>query len=399
MIALVDMDCFFAQIEQMDNPAWQDRPVAVTNGELGSTIITSSYQARAFGVHTGMHLKQARQLCPGLIQAPSRPYRYAAVSTTIMEALVDITPDIEVFSVDEAFLDLSRCQQLYRGAQDIGERIKYKVLSASGLRCSVGISGDKTTAKFAAKQDKPDGLKIIHPDLAEQTLAPEPVTALSGINKGIASFLARYGIIHCGDMMRVPMSLLAKRFGNPGRRIWLMAQGRDPEPLNFNVKPPKTIGHGKVMPPQTREKRVILTYLQHMSEKVAARMRCFHYQAECFFIGLKTQQGWLRTKARAGFYTNDGKVIYQLCESFLHYYWQGQGVSQVQVIALSPREGHQLDLFNQEDPQRQQVNTTMDNVNQRYGELTLAPARLLDKSKMPNVIAPAWKPQGHRKTI
>lgn len=399
MIALVDMDCFFAQIEQLDNPVWRRAPVAVTNGELGSTIITSSYEARAFGIKTGMRLKQARQLCPELIQAPSRPYRYAAVSSRIMEALVDITPDIEVFSVDEAFLDLSRCQQLYQGAWDVGEQIKRKVFSVSGLNCSVGISGDKTTAKFAAKKNKPDGLMIIHPEQAEQHLAPELVTELSGINKGIGSFLARYGIIRCGDMKRVPMSLLAKRFGNPGRRIWLMAQGRDPAPLQFNVDPPKTIGHGKVMPPQTSEKAVILTYFQHMSEKVAARMRCFHYQAEGFFIGIKTEHGWLKTKASPGFYTDDGKVIYQLCETFLSLYWKGQGVWQVQVTALSPRQGKQLDFFREENPQRQDVNLAMDKVNQRYGELTLAPARLLDKSKMPNVIAPAWKPRGPRKTI
>lgn len=399
MIALVDMDCFFAQIEQRDNPDWEEEPVAVTNGEQGTAIITSSYQARAFGIHTGMRLKQGRQLCPGLIQAPSRPYRYAAVSSRIMEALVDITPEIEVFSVDEAFLDLTRCQQLYCGARDIGERIKNKVFSVSGLTCSVGISGDKTTAKFAVKKGKPNGLNIIHPDLAEQTLAPERVTELSGINNGIGRFLVHYGIVYCGDMKRVPMSLLAKRFGNLGRRIWLMAQGLDPEPLSFNVKAPKTIGHGKVLPPQTREQTVILTYFQHMAEKVAVRMRCFHYQAESFFIGVKTEQGWLKTSAHAGFYTDDGKVIYQLCRDFLFYYWKGQGIWQVQVTALAPRQGRQLDLFCEESLQRHQVNAAMDKVNQRYGELTLAPARLLKKSKMPNVIAPAWKPQGHRKTI
>ncbi len=395
----MDMDCFFAQVEQLDNPDWREKPVAVTNGRLGSTIITSSYQARAFGIHTGMRLKQARQLCPGLIQAPSRPYRYAAVSSRIMEALVDITPDIEVFSVDEAFLDLSRCQQLYRGAQDVGERIQRQVFRVSGLTCSVGVSGDKTTAKFAAKKNKPDGLMVIPPEQAAQILAPEPVTALSGINKGIGSYLARYGIICCGDMKRVPMSLLAQRFGNPGRRIWLMAQGLDPETLSFNVKAPKTIGHGKVLPPQTRKQQVVLTYFQHMSEKVATRMRCFHYQAESFFIGIKTERGWLKTRAHAGFYTDDGQVIYRLCKQFLLYYWQGQGVWQVQVTALSPRQGRQLDLFSEDNSQRHQVNTTMDRINQRYGELTLAPARLLNKSKMPNVIAPAWKPQGHRKTI
>lgn len=392
MIALVDMDCFFAQVEQQDNPAWADKPVAVTNGQLGSTIITSSYQARQFGIHTGMRLRQARQLCPALIQAPSRPQRYAQVSRQIMTALVDITPDIEVYSIDEAFLDLSRCQQLYQSAQDVGQQIKRRVFIASGLRCSVGVSGDRTTAKFAAKKGKPDGMLVIHPDRAEQVLAPVFVTELSGVNKGIGSFLARYGIIYCGDMKRVPMSLLAKRFGHLGRRIWLMAQGKDPEPLTYNVKPPKTIGHGKVMPPQTRDKKVVLTYFQHMSEKVAARMRCFHYQAEYFFIGVKTEQGWLKAKVHAGFYTDDGQVIYQLCRQFLHFYWSGQAAWQVQVTALSPQQGKQLDLFATDNLQRQQVNHTMDKVNQRYGEFTLAPARLLGKSLMPNVIAPAWRP-------
>lgn len=395
----MDMDCFFAQIEQRDNPAWREAPVAVTNGQLGSTIITSSYQARSFGIHTGMRLQQARLLCPGLIQAPSRPQRYAQVSSLIMEALLDITPDIEVFSVDEAFLDLSRCQQLYHGVWDIGRRIKDKVRQVSGLTCSVGISGDKTTAKFAAKKYKPDGLAVIHPVVAEQALAMVPVTELSGINKGIGSYLARYGVVYCGEMKRLPMSLLAKRYGNLGRRIWLMAQGKDPEPLSYNVKAPKTIGHGKVLPPRTGEEKVILTYFQHMSEKVAARMRCFHYQAEFFFIAVKTERGWLKTKIHAGFYTDDGQVIYQLCRRFLRYYWQGQGVWQVQVTALSPQQGQQLDLFTETNRQRQQVNSAVDQVNQRYGELTLAPARLLDRSAMPNVIAPAWKPNGHRKTI
>lgn len=399
MIALVDMDCFFAAIEKRDNPAWKNSPVAVTNGALGTTIITSSYEARATGVSTGMRLQQARQLCPELIQAPSRPQHYADISSRIMTALVSITPDIEVYSVDEAFLDLTRCQQLYGGAYDIAEKIRSRVWQVSGLTCSVGISGDKTTAKFAAKQNKPNKATIILPELAEQTLASERVTELSGINKGIGSFLARYGVIYCGDMKQVPMSLLAKRFGHLGRRIWLMAQGKDPEPLQFNVKPPQSIGHGKVMPPNTTDRQVILTYLQHMSEKVAVRLRCFNYQAECFFIGLKTDDGWLKSKAHIGFYSDDGQLIFKLCQQFLLHYWRGQGVKQVQVTALSPCKGRQLDLFNDTDPQRDKVNATVDKVNQRYGELTLAPARLLDRSEMPNVIAPAWKPSGLRKFI
>jgi DNA polymerase-4 len=134
-----------------------------------------------------------------------------------MQSLQDISPTVEVYSVDEAFLDLTDCQSIYQGAEYIGRLIKGIISDVSGLTCSVGISGDKTTAKFAAKLNKPDGLTIIEPWNAEARLANEAVTELSGINRGIASFLGQYGIYRCGDMKKVPMSVIAKRFGNPGR--------------------------------------------------------------------------------------------------------------------------------------------------------------------------------------
>lgn len=224
VIALVDMYCFFAQVEQQDNLFWRCRPVAVTNGKLGSTIITSSYEASAYDVKTGMRLKAARTLCPELIQSPSRPYRYAEVSTSLMAVLHNITSDVEVYSVDEAFLDLTECQTLGGTAEDMGKLIKTTISDASGLTCSIGVSGDKTTAKYAAKLHKPDSLTIIAPEDAEQLLSRQPVTTLSGINKDIAKFLAQYGVYKCGDMKNIPISVVAKRFGNLGRRIWLGIQ-------------------------------------------------------------------------------------------------------------------------------------------------------------------------------
>lgn len=395
------MNCFFAQIEQQDNPFWRNRPVAVTNGIQGSTIITSSYEARAYGVKTGMRLKEARQLCPDLIQAPSRPHRYVKVSTRIMAALQSITPDLEVYSVDEAFLDVTHCQSLLGLPLQIAQLVKDTVSKASGLTCSVGVSGDKTTAKYAAKLNKPDGLTQILPWEAEQTLAPLLVTELSGINTGTANFLKQYGVITCGDMKKIPISIPAKRFGNLGRRIWLMAQGKDPEPMQLTVKPPKTIGHGKVMPPQTKDLATILTYFQHMSEKVASRLRKHHYKASHFYIGLKTEQGWLQTKIKLSQVTDDGQILFTQCRRFTMNNWQKQGVWQVQVTALNPHREQQIDLFIdcQTDNKRQQLNSAIDQINQRYGEFTVAPSRLIDRSAMPNVIAPAWKPFGHRKTI
>lgn len=156
LIALVDMNCFFAAIEQLDNPAWRGKPVGVTNGQQGTCLITCSYEARALGVKTGMRLREARRLCPELIQAPARSSRYAQLSSRIMTALLELTPDREIFSVDEVFLDFTACQTLYHYApQQIAERIRATVERASGgLHCAIGIAGDKTTAKWAAKRHK-----------------------------------------------------------------------------------------------------------------------------------------------------------------------------------------------------------------------------------------------------
>lgn len=400
-IILIDMNCFFAAIEQLDHPKWFQKPVAVTNGLLGTTIITSSYEARAYGIKTGMRLKQARSLCPALIQAPSRPERYAAISTKIMRSLQGVTPDVEVYSVDEAFLDVTHCQRLLGSPATIAKLVKETVAKASRLSCSVGISGDKTTAKFAAKRKKPNGLTVINPWDAEKTLAPHPVESLSGINKGIAHFLKQYGVINCGDMKKIPMAILAARYGNPGRRIWLMAQGKDPEKVTINIKPPKTMGHGKNMPPETKDSHVILTYFQHMSEKLAVRLRQNGYKTTQFFIALKTNQGWLKARSHVHYATDDGRTIFSLCQQFVAIVWQGQGAWQIRIVALDLLSKQQTDLFEDLIPheQRAKVNAVVDGINEKFGEFAIAPSRLINRSDMPNVIAPSWQPEGHRKTI
>lgn len=399
-IILVDMNAFFASIEQMDHPELQGRAIGITNGATGTCIITCSYEARAWGIKTGMRVKEALQLCPGFLQIPARPERYAQVSTAIMEALTTITPDVEIFSVDEAFLDVTRCQRLLGNPEQIACLVKRTVFEASGVLCSVGVSGDKTTAKWAAKQNKPDGLTVVPPWQAAERLKSVPVTELCGIASGIGNYLAARGVRTCGAMARLPVSELARRFGNVGRRIWLMAQGLDPSPVETRVAPPKSMGHGKVMPPGTNTREVILTYLEHMSFKLGTRLRRHAMVAQGFFIGLRAEHGWLGGSYHTSSATDDGAPLMQLCRRMLAEQWDGEGVSQVQITALDPRHAQgQLELFSEPLIGHGKANGVMDAINQRYGEFALAPARLLNRSDMPNVIAPAWKPFGHRQTI
>jgi DNA polymerase-4 len=203
-------------------------------------------------------------------------------------------------------------------------------------------------------------------------------------------------------MARLPVSELGRRFGNVGRRIWLMAQGLDPAPVETRIAPPKSIGHGKVMPPNTTAQEVILTYLEHMSFKVGTRLRRHAMVAQSFCIGLRADFGWLGGTYHAATPTDDSAPLMALCRRMLNEQWSGEGVSQVQVTALDPRpSGGQMELFaeQQQTDKKGKANAVMDAINRRYGEFALAPARLLGRSDMPNVIAPAWKPHGHRQTI
>jgi len=400
-IVFVDMNAFFASIEQMDFPELRDKPVAVTNGAEGTCIITCSYEARACGIKTGMRLPEAKKLCSHLIVRPTRIKRYTELSSKIMNCLESITPDIEIFSVDEAFLDVTHCQNLWGNPEIIGRKVKKIVTDISGLPCSVGVSSDKTTAKYAGEVKKPNGFVVIPKEKIRESLEHVLVTELCGIGPGISQFLLKYGVKYCGDMQKLPISILAQRFGNLGRRIWLMAQGLDFEPVQTKVRDPKSVGHGKVMPPNTKDEKIVLTYLQHMSEKVGARLRRHNLEAKTFFIGVRSYAwGWMGERCSLSHPSNDGQKIYRLGREILKEHWDGSGLFQIQVTALDPVLGHmQKTLFDDLENPAEKLNNIMDKINSKYGSHTIIPAPLLNRTKMNDVIAPAWKPSGVRESV
>jgi len=399
----IDMNAFFASVEQRDFPELRGKPVGVTNGEVGTTLITCSYEARAFGVKTGMRVYDARRLCPGLIQRPARPKVYAAISTRIMHALHDISPDVEVFSVDEAFIDVTHCQRLHGPPEHIARLARQRIHDISGgLPCSIGVAGTKSTAKIASDLQKPNGLTVIPPWEARSRLDGVPMKKLCGLGPNIAEFLSLYGAQTCGDVARLPMTVLARRYGVTGKYLWLACQGKDTDPVAPDVAPPKSMGHGKVLPPHTRSAPVIEIYLRHMCEKVAARLRRYDMQAGQLYVGLRLEapcEG-IGQLFPLPYGTPDGKQLFELAWKFLRCRWRGEAVTQVQVTAseLRPASG-QLDLFPEGNNRVTRRFGAIDRINLRYGEFTVAPATLLGRSTMPNVIAPAWRPDGHRQHI
>jgi DNA polymerase-4 len=402
-IVHVDMNAFFASVEQRDFPALRGRPVGVTNGTVGATLITCSYEARAKGVKTGMRLYEARKLCPELIQRPARPRVYAEISTRIMRALTTLSPDVEVFSVDEAFIDVTHCQRLYGSPEHIGRMVKARVHEASdGLPCSVGIAGAKSTAKIASELVKPNGFTVIPPWEARERLKDIPMRRLCGLGPAIATFLERYGARTCGDVAALPLSILERRFGVTGKYLWLACQGEDTAPVRHEVAPPKSVGHGKVLPPRTADRDVIETYLRHMCEKVAARLRRYALQAGRLYVGLRCPElgdspGETYALARG---MPDGGLFFAHARRFLAQHWCGEAVTHVQVTATDLRSTEaQLDLFAPVASGAADRAGAVDRINLKYGEFTVSPATLLARSEMPNVIAPAWRPDGWRQYL
>jgi DNA polymerase-4 len=198
------------------------------------------------------------------------------------------------------------------------------------------------------------------------------------------------------------MNVLARRYGITGKHLWLACQGRDTGAVVQDIAPPKSVGHGKVLPPHTTSVRTIETYLRHMCEKVAARLRRLDMQAGKLYVGLRTAAPGVVIEAMVALAHGapDGRRFYEHARSLFRERWHGEAVMQVQVTATHLHNSSgQFELFTPDEVRTIQRFAAVDNINRKYGEFTVAPATILDRSSMPNVIAPAWRPDGHRQHI
>lgn len=346
MIAVVNMDDFHSSVEQLDNPRLKGHPVAVVNGEKRGMIIATSCEARDLGIQTGMPWAEAHGRCPGCLHVVARPARYKEVSARILTTLLEVSPELEVLSIGETFLDLTRCQAYYRFQPEaIGTLIRETVFKASGLSCSVGISGDKTTARWASRQSQ-GGLTLVHPDEAETRLADIPLTELVGVGPGIAGFFAQYGVLRCGDMKKIPISVPAQRFGNLGRRLWLMAQARDPSAVDAGTPAPADFSLGRLLPPQTHELAIIQSIFMHMAEKLGSQLQRQGQAIQEIHVSMRCPEGWRQAWMYIEEGNSDGVEIFRACKRFLRQHWYGEVVEQIRIHAALPaRQDSQPDFF------------------------------------------------------
>jgi len=401
IILHVDMNAFFAAVEQQNDPALRGKPVGVI-GSSGRTVVTTcSYEARRYGVKTGMTVWQARQRCPELVLVVADNRKYTDTSKRIIAMMRDYTPLVEVFSIDEAFLDVTGSLALFGTPERIAYLLKARIRQAFGLTCSVGIAPNKLLAKLASDMQKPDGLTIIRPDQVTQVLETLPVQELCGIGSRTARQLRKLGIVSCGQLGRYPLKRLQRRFGLIGDKLHAMALGRDDSPV-VPVEaeaPVKSVGHSMTLREDVSAPEEIQRFLLQLAEMVGRRARRYGVSGRTVNLQVRladfdTNLGRQTSLAR---HVNRSDEIYRAALAILDTLELTQPV-RLLGIALSnlQHRSEQLPLF-AEERRRALLAQAMDQVNDRFGEFTVNFASMLDnREKGSHVISPAWRPAGVR---
>jgi DNA polymerase-4 len=224
----VDMDAFYASVEQHDDPSLRGKPVIVGGSAEGRGVVSAaSYEARVYGVHSAMPAITARRLCPGGIFLPVRMKRYAAVARQLRAIFLSFTPLVEPLSLDEAFLDVRGCEGLFGPGPAIARQIKERIRTETGLTASVGVATNKFLAKLASDLRKPDALVVIEPDQVRDVLDPLPVGKLWGVGGKGEKRLHSLGIRTIGQLVALPEQVVVDHWGESGRHLWHLAHGRD----------------------------------------------------------------------------------------------------------------------------------------------------------------------------
>ena len=269
----LDMDAFFASVEQLDDPSLRGRPVIVGGSSERGVVSTASYEARRFGVHSAMPVVMARKLCPHGVFLPGRRERYAELSRRVMEVLGTFSPLVEQASIDEAYLDITGTERLFGDVNRLVARLKADVRRATGgLTCSVGVAPVKFLAKICSDINKPDGVYILRPEALDAFLCALPVRRLPGVGKRMAAKLGELGIVRVEQLRRMSEESLQAHFGKWGLELHERAFGRDARQVT-PVHEAKSESSETTFAHDTRDRRFLERVLMAHAERVGASLR------------------------------------------------------------------------------------------------------------------------------
>lgn len=369
----IDMDAFYAAVEQRDNPEFRGKPVIVgaapRMGRGRGVVSAASYEARKYGIHSAQPISRAYRLCPNGIFLPVRGSRYVSVSKKIMDIFHEYTPLVQAISLDEAFLDLTGTERLFGPAEEVGKDIKGRILAQEQLTASVGIGPNKLIAKIASDLEKPDGFVVVQPGKEREFLAPLPVGKLWGIGKKMEEKLAALGIKTVGELAAFPKQTLLDTAGKIGSDLWKYARGMDKNPVIPDSKA-KSVSNEITFPKDVSDPSRILETLLRLSEKVGYRLRTHEWIGKT--VTLKVRFEDFSTIVR---HKTLPKPIYmsEAIYTEVYYLYENLEVHQpirllgVGVTQLSSAGEQQMALFGEEDEKRKKVTQAVDVLKKKFG--------------------------------
>ena len=378
----IDMDAFYASVEQLDHPWLKGKCVIVGGTSNRGVVSAASYEARRFGVHSAMPNFQARRKCPDGVFMPTRMSRYSEVSRMVMDILREFSPLVQVVSIDEAYLDMSGTEELHGRPEKAGHTIKTRVLEATGLTCSVGVAPLKFLSKIASDMDKPDGLTIIKPDEVAPFIKRLPIRKVPGVGKKTFESLDQMGIKTLGDIGRYSEKIIEARFGKYGRRLMALAAGQDSSAV-VPHSPHKSISSERTLRADTRDTELLKHHLLGQAEDVAKQLRKAEVKAKTITLKLKHADFKIVTRSTTlATPTQSSKEIFRLAAELLDKYQLRQkirliGVGSSGLTAESPPV--QLDLFDstpRSNANWERVDRAMDSIHSKFGKGAIQRARL-----------------------
>lgn len=370
----VDMNAFFAAVEQHDNPDLKGKPVIVCGDpEKRSVVSTASYEARAYGVKSGMPVTQARRLCPQGVFIRGNIAKYVDISMRIVDIFKSFTPLVEPFSIDEAFLDVTGCDVLFGSPVEIAKQIKKKLRERFDLRCSIGIAPNKLLAKMASDMQKPDGLVVLTYEDVPTKIWPLPVRDLVGVGESTEKALHRMSIKTIGELAKYPLRSLERRFGVVGRALHLAALGMDDSPVQAVALPVKSMSNEYTLPEDTADPDILKAHILRLFGEVGMRLRQAGYLGKTVVVKFRYDDfiTVMRSETVRDYIDSDRAIFQKAWELFTRHWvnWRKVRLVGVGITHLIQRKNcqRQLSLFD-DNLKQARVDRTVDAIKAKFGE-------------------------------
>lgn len=386
IILHLDMDAFFASVEQVDDSSLQGKPVIVGGLSDRGVVSTASYEARPFGVHSAMPMATARKLCPHAVFLSGRRHRYSQISGQIMAMLQDYSPVVEKASIDEAYMDLTGCERLLGPTRDIAKKIKARIYEQHGLTCSIGLAPNKFLAKIASDLDKPDGLRIIPLESVQEFMAALPVSKLPGVGTKTVSRLHELGIRFCAQISQYSLEFWEAKWGKRGKALYFLAQGHDDAPV-FPRRRAKSCGAEDTFARDTADRKVIKAWLLDQSQEVGKALRRIKRKGRTVTLKIKFSDFQSITRNRTlPNPTDNTQLIYRTACALLDELHLPRSVRLCGIsVSHFQNRQNQLSLFPEMDSiQDQRLDQALDAITCKYGEHALVRGDVLHLQRIEN---------------